>query len=95
MALKIGTVLEPKYDKNVEHAIITQVIRFDDHGDLSYEVETIKSRQKAFMLPHEIYRIYEPIGQEHVGLALFSDLKSKVFGPATDACCECGKCKGE
>lgn len=70
MTLTEGTVLEPKFDISVGHAVITDVALSDKYFKI-YEVTNIKSKNRALMTGDEILNIYDPVGQEEAGRILF------------------------
>jgi len=64
--LEIGTLLEPKYDHRVGHAVILEIeshIKNKNPTKL-YLVERIKSKERAVMYEKEIYDYYNPINSK-------------------------------
>ncbi len=89
MALEVGTILEAKYDVNIEHAVVKSTTA-PRRGSMQsrYVVETIKSKTVALMTEKEVYEIYNPIGQAEVGRALYSDVEQRVC-----VCNDCSDCQ--
>ena len=72
MQLKVGTIIEPKYDKNIEHAVVVDyTVPRRGSREKRYVIETVKSRTVALLTEEELFSYYEPIGQEEVGKVLF------------------------
>jgi hypothetical protein len=76
MSIKVGTLLTPKYSRDVENCVVVVAPTAPNRGNMEplYVIETIKSKNRTLLTEQEIYIRYNIIKSDtNAGKILFTN----------------------